>query len=362
MSYTKQNFQSGAVLMASQLNAMDNKITELDTSNESLKDELATFDERLTEVENSTSVGEGGGLPKEAGELLVYILRNGMFTADMKNYINTFAEKIGLGGSGDTPDEPAPPPVDVYFSIATTLDNATISNNAQVIKEGSTFNTTISPVDGYNIASITVTMGGVDISESVVSGDEIAIPSVTGDVAITVVTVEKQAEPIYELGVTEFNYSANNYINTGIKLCDTDKDVTIMLAFPSKGINNYILACNKGSTGKDGYSIQGFSNTEPKYFAFGEFGTCEFGISAGNEQRIILVHSAGSGKAKYYWNSTQGLKSKELNITFEAHDEPLYIGCNYWNGIAQKSTGTINLVKVYDKVLNEDAITSFING
>lgn len=75
------------------------------------------------------------------------------------------------------------------YSITNNLSNATNSNNSTSITKKASYSATITPSTNYNIQSITVTMGGIDITSSCVTGNTISITSVTGDVVITVTTV-----------------------------------------------------------------------------------------------------------------------------------------------------------------------------
>ena len=61
---------------------------------------------------------------------------------------------------------------------------------------GETITTTFQPEDGYEITSITVTMGGEDISQWAVSGNTVTIDSVTGDVEVTIETAVKTRAPL----------------------------------------------------------------------------------------------------------------------------------------------------------------------
>jgi len=60
----------------------------------------------------------------------------------------------------------------ITYSITNNLTNATTSNNATSIEEGSSYSATITPDDGYALESVKVTMGGVDITDSVVTLEE----------------------------------------------------------------------------------------------------------------------------------------------------------------------------------------------
>ena len=84
----------------------------------------------------------------------------------------------------------------VYYSITNNLTNCTNSNNTVQMVEGGSYSATISANDGYELSSVMVTMGGTDISSSVVSGGKITIANVTGDIVITATATEIQTEPV----------------------------------------------------------------------------------------------------------------------------------------------------------------------
>lgn len=81
------------------------------------------------------------------------------------------------------------------YTITVTLVHATLSNTATTIKSNESYTATITPADGYTLTggSVTVTMGGVDAS-SYYSNGVISIPSVTGDLVISVTAVEATVE------------------------------------------------------------------------------------------------------------------------------------------------------------------------
>ena len=71
------------------------------------------------------------------------------------------------------------------YTITNNLTNCTTNNNANSISANSSYSATISANSGYTLGSITVTMGGNNITSSAVSGSRISINSVTGNVVIT---------------------------------------------------------------------------------------------------------------------------------------------------------------------------------
>lgn len=77
---------------------------------------------------------------------------------------------------------------DTYYTIRYSLHDSTSSNTITSIKKGSSYSTTIAANNGYRVNTISCMMGGSDVSNSFVSGNNIYIPNVTGDVSILVDT------------------------------------------------------------------------------------------------------------------------------------------------------------------------------
>lgn len=74
----------------------------------------------------------------------------------------------------------------VTYTITLNLTNCASSNTATSIAENASYTTTLSPTGTFKkLGEITVTMGGVDISVSAVSGSTVSTPSVTGNIVIT---------------------------------------------------------------------------------------------------------------------------------------------------------------------------------
>lgn len=78
----------------------------------------------------------------------------------------------------------------VTYNVTLNLTNAASSNSATSVAEGVAYTTTLSPTGTYKkLGTILVTMGGVDISASAVSGSTVSITKVTGNIAITCAAV-----------------------------------------------------------------------------------------------------------------------------------------------------------------------------
>ena len=81
----------------------------------------------------------------------------------------------------------------VFYSVTKNMTNVTCSGAASV-KENAAYTATLSVGDGYELQSVTVTMGGVDVTATVYANSTISIPSVTGDIVITAVAANSEIE------------------------------------------------------------------------------------------------------------------------------------------------------------------------
>nr|DAE62796.1 MAG TPA: bacterial surface protein [Caudoviricetes sp.] len=76
------------------------------------------------------------------------------------------------------------------YSITNNLTNVTTSNNIDNIAEGTGYIATLTANSNYIISSVTITMGGEDITSTAYSNGAISISSVTGNIVIKAIAVE----------------------------------------------------------------------------------------------------------------------------------------------------------------------------
>lgn len=118
----------------------------------------------------------------------------------------------------------------VYYTVTNTLTQCTNSNSATKVVQGSAYSATITAKSGYELKSVTATMGGTAVS---VSNGKINIASVTGNIVITAVAEEIKAA----------------YTN---------------LFDPSKATINSRLNSSAAVTSHDGYVITNFFDVKGK--------------------------------------------------------------------------------------------------
>lgn len=71
------------------------------------------------------------------------------------------------------------------YSITRNLSGVNSSNTSNTITEGNSYTTTLSLVSGYQNMSVSVTMGGTDITSSALNDNIVSIVNVTGNIVIT---------------------------------------------------------------------------------------------------------------------------------------------------------------------------------
>lgn len=97
-------------------------------------------------------------------------------------YNNVVIATIPLGNGSVTPTPTT------KYSITNNLSHATNSNSATSIEENSPYSANITANSNYRIKNVTVTMGGVNITNTAYSNGKIIIPRVIGNIVITVTT------------------------------------------------------------------------------------------------------------------------------------------------------------------------------
>lgn len=117
------------------------------------------------------------GNPRGAKALCVDTAKN---LADVSEFFDTVV----------TPDTLQPKTPATMYAITNTLTHCTTNNTATSIVSGGAYAATITAAEGYTLGTVTVTMGGTDISSTAVSGGAITVPAVTGALVITATATE----------------------------------------------------------------------------------------------------------------------------------------------------------------------------
>lgn len=119
------------------------------------------------------------------------------------------------------------------YSITNNLTNVTNSNEAVTIEEKSTYTATLTAASEHTLNSVTITMGGVDITSSAYSDGNINIATVTGNIVITAVATSNSST------TDVLTYEQGTVNDDG-----TDNDATEGMYFISRIRTNYIDVSN----------------------------------------------------------------------------------------------------------------------
>lgn len=135
------------------------------------------------------------------------------------------------------------------YSVTRNLTGVNSSNSTNSVTESSSYTTTLSLASGYQDMSVTVTMGGTNITSSALNGNVVTIASVTGNVVITATATQIPVvtEYVYAgsvrnstsdpVSISQFtsgassttktiNYTPTEIVNTIIAVCPSTMNLT----------------------------------------------------------------------------------------------------------------------------------------
>lgn len=124
-----------------------------------------------------------GGINSTAKTLLETILRNAIYTTDQSANITSLVSALSSGNT----------PTTTHYTITNTLTKCTNNNINTSVAENTSYIATITPNNGYKLDTVTVTMGGTDITSSSYSNGQINITNVTGNIIITASAIESSS-------------------------------------------------------------------------------------------------------------------------------------------------------------------------
>ena len=242
------------------------------------------------------------------------------------------------------------------YTVTNNLTNVTNSNSQTEVTDGF-YSATLTVADGYSMQSVVITMGGVDVTDSVYGDGNILITAVTGDIVITAVAGVALAYALPE--PLTFAGTGNAAYDTGYAMyADGDKDVSICVDFSAEGSaasNTDII--NSGVT----YGYRLWHN-----------GARQFRVSAcqGDAVTDIVVPFEN---ARLVWTKAKGEKVHyAYAIKNDAVTKYTGNGYNYMPAASTVTTqigttvttfkGTIHDFRVYDQVLSAGQIEAYLRG
>ena len=167
--------------------------------------------------DSSQNTNQGSGLSSTATSLLISILQNALYTSDQSAIIaalKTALEESNSSDDGDSGNTGTEDPDNTYYTVLATTTNCTVESSATSIIEGGVYTALITPDDGYTIETVTVAMGGKDVTSTAYSNGSISISKVTGDIVVVATAMETPNDLVYSANWT---FGKRQYSATGIQ-------------------------------------------------------------------------------------------------------------------------------------------------
>ena len=217
MAYSKQNFTNGQTLTAEHLNHMEQGIVDAM--------------EMAGNAGGGSDSGTGGGLSNTASALLVNILRNALYNTDQSSNITLLQNELNGESGGDSGGDSGDT---TTYAVINNLTNVTTSNKSTSVTANDSYSATLTVNDGCTLGSVTVTMGGADITSTAYANGKVTISAVTGLLIITAVaTSSSSGGGAYIQDGLEHEFtslSAKKTISGGQSIFNSGEDFTVFVA------------------------------------------------------------------------------------------------------------------------------------
>ena len=154
----------------------------------------------------------------------------------------------------------------MLFYVNQNLSNCSSSYSREVTEGGTAFTATLTADVGYTLNAVTITMGGTDMSQYY-SGGTINIPSVTGNIVITATAVETAKENLLTMN--------DGKINKRFNATNTES-----------GMNGYFITDYFAYSGGGLRIVKGYSSMSGLLAASNYFGNARIGMYDANKTFI----------------------------------------------------------------------------
>lgn len=195
----------------------------------------------------------------------------------------------------------------VMYSVTNTLTNVTTSNPATATAEAQPYIAIISAIDGYSVDTVTVEMGGVDITATVYdsSTGEINIPSVSGDIEIVAVaSYVPVAVTVPMLDLRDASYDGRYFASTTLEPERT---------YANSTISQYVSVSPGTTVSFSGMQYPGLSNLDCVFYNYAKDAT----ISGVNIAYGSWTHTVPEGA--YWMRFNMGL-DETANVTYTPYE------------------------------------------
>lgn len=236
------------------------------------------------ELDNKPTIPSGGGgeITEELKDALLQLAQKIAYVdANGADYYQDLFE--ALYGTGTT------------YTVTNNLTDVTNSNSASRVTQGSSYTGTLTAATGYTINSVTITMGGNDVTGTSYSGGTITIANVTGNIVITAVATERQAT----LSSISTVFTQGTAVIYDTDSLDTLKQYLVVTAHWSDSTTSTVAASD--------YTLSGTLTT----------GTSTITANYGGKTDTFTVTVTHQDNTLYNWDFTQGLTDSKQGVVAE---------------------------------------------
>lgn len=319
----------------------------------SLPADYTAMTEQVSSLKEDVNNLKSSGANNESLIVIYDILSKGTYTEDISSLMS---QLDGLVHDG-------------MYKITSDVENATLSNKSNYVAKESKYTCTVTASLGYKISAVVVTMGGVDISSSNYdkTTKTVTIESVTGNVNITVTTIESD--------FTSLKYikgDGNSWIDTGV-VADVNHRYELSAKLDGDDADEYFFGADQYNVGSayNQFMMKTVS-THAKIMGTINKSAVDVGTWNATENNLLsnkkMYLVVKNGSQEIYLNSDYTEKQSQYkagSASFGSQDTlpiiPLYLfhvntttSTNPINAIAYKrSKITVFWLKIYDDTTNE---------
>lgn len=181
-------------------------------------------------------------------------------------------------------------------TITYALTSAASSNTAAIVNDGDSYTTTLSANAGYALSTVTVTMGGTDITNTAYNADTgiVSIASVTGDVVITAVAVISRTDVLRQSIASDGSaYNGGTGYKSGYRLNSSGNEAAASGVYCS----GFIPMTNAQTIEFEGISLPAVSGVANSFYTIHFYNSAFTRISKSQYQAhdVFKTTSIGTG-------------------------------------------------------------------
>lgn len=267
----------------------------------SLPADYTAMTEQVSSLKEDVNNLKSSGANNESLIVIYDILSKGTYTEDISSLMS---QLDGLVHDG-------------MYKITSDVENATLSNKSNYVAKESKYTCTVTASLGYKISAVVVTMGGVDISSSNYdkTTKTVTIESVTGNVNITVTTIESD--------FTSLKYikgDGNSWIDTGV-VADVNHRYELSAKLDGDDADEYFF-------GADQYNVGSAYN--------------QFVMKTVSTYAKIMGMINKSAVDVGTWNVTENnlLSNKKMYLVVKNGSQEIYLNSDYTEKQSQYTAGS----------------------